>query len=105
MKIILLTLCSLVLSAPAFADTRDSEKDKTSMERGRAPAAAQKQQEESAEAHSPPDSPNAGGTTPRNTTKSKSKSKKKESSSAGSSAAPTLNEKEELAFKKHDLDG
>ncbi len=110
MKSLVLSLCFLALSAPALADTRDSNtQDKTSMERGRSPAAAGKQQEEQTEAHSQPDSPHAGGTTPRNTTKAKPKSKAKakkdkESSSTGASR-PALDEQQELAFKKQDLDG
>lgn len=106
MKSVLLALCFLALSAPALADTRDSNKDKTSMERGRSPSAEGKQQEEHTEAHSQPDVPHPGGTTPRNTTKSKSKAKagKKESSSTGASR-PALDEQGELDFKKHDLDG
>ena len=108
MKSALLALCCLALSAPALADTRDSNKDKTSMERGRSPSTQGKQQEEHTEAHSQPDSPHPGGTTPRNTTKSKAKPKakagKKESSSTGASR-PLLDEQGEIAFRKQDLDG
>jgi hypothetical protein len=106
MKAALLALSCVALSMPAFADTRNSEKDKTTMERNTSPSASKKQEEEHTEAHSQPDNPNAGGTTPRNTTKAKPKAKPKkgESSSSGSSA-PALDANGQAAFKKLDLDG
>ena len=108
MKILILAFASAVLSTPALADTRNSNKDKATMEEEASPSTAGRQQEEQTEAHSQPDNPHPGGTTPRNTTKSKSRSKakagKKESSSTGASR-PVLDADQELAFKKHDLDG
>jgi hypothetical protein len=112
MKAALLAVSCLALSMPAFADTRNSEKDKTTMERNTSPSTKGKQEEEHTEAHSQPDSPNAGGTTPRNTTKSKPKAKpkkgepssKNESSSSGSSR-PVLDADGQARFKKLDLDG
>jgi|1185.fasta_scaffold154575_2 hypothetical protein len=111
MKAVLLAFSCLALSMPAFADTRNSEKDKTTMERNTSPATKGKQEEEHTEAHSQPDTPNAGGTTPRNTTKAKPKAKgkkgessKNDSSSSGSSR-PALDADGQAAFKKLDLDG
>jgi hypothetical protein len=109
-----LSVLAVVLSNHAYADTRTSEKDRTSMERAASPSNPVKQDEEKMESHSQPDVPHAGGTTPRTTQKakpgsatSKKKDKQKDSSSTGSSApssAEAMGEREK-AFKALDLDG
>ena len=110
-----LSVLAVVLSTNAYPDTRNSDKDTTTMERKASPSTAGKQDEERAEAHSQPDTPHAGGTPPRTTHKAKpgtttSKKKKesqKDSSSTGSSApssAEAMGDRDK-AFKALDIDG
>lgn len=55
--------------AGAYADTRSSEKGKTTMEQQGSPSTAGKQTEERTHSHSQPDVPTPGGTTSRNVSK------------------------------------
>jgi hypothetical protein len=108
---------AVALATAAHADTRNSDKGRTTMEQKASPSNPVKQDEERTEAHSQPDVPNAGGTTPRNTKKAapkkssdakkdKDKSKDKSSSSGGSSApSPAMDAVAEKRFKALDIDG
>src|SRR5919201_3843710 len=53
----------------AYADTKSSEKDKTTMEQQGSPSTRGKQTEERTHSHSQPDVPTPGGTTSRNVSK------------------------------------
>jgi hypothetical protein len=115
---IILASAAALAAAGALADTRSSDKSKTTMEERASPSHPTKQDEERTEAHSQPDVPHAGGTTPRTTDKSKGKSsrgsdskkgKDKGSSSSGGSSsnapAPAMDAVAEQRFKALDVDG
>src|SRR5262245_59481115 len=93
MKILVFVVSSLVLSMPALADTRSTDKGRATHEQKASPAAP-KQDEEQAEAHSQPDNPH-----PRASGKEKKKPAKKSPSASTGASRPALNEQQELAFK------
>jgi hypothetical protein len=109
----------LALAGAAQADTRNSNKDKATMEQKASPAAPRSDEERAEASQGQPDVPHPGGTSRRNTTKqstekakpsgSSAKEKSKDGASTGSSAvqpgaaAPGFDLGQ--AFKLADIDG
>jgi hypothetical protein len=109
---LILAASALVLPVnPAYADTTNSNKGTSTMERKASPKAAKSDEERAEASQGQPDVPHPGGITPRTTKKADpssatSKKGKKDSSSAGSSApAAALSAEKEQAFKGYDIDG
>jgi hypothetical protein len=113
---ILAAASALALAGAANADTRNSNKDKTTMEQKASPATPKSDEERAEASQGQPDVPHPGGTSPRNTTrkgadaKPRSGAKAKESrespssgSSAPSSSVPSPDR--DAAFKLADMDG
>ena len=110
---ILAAASALALAGAAQADTRDTNKDKATMEKNAAPSAPVKQEEERTGAHSQPDKPSAGGTSAETTRKpakgtagAKQKPEKESPSTGASAPSSSLPSPDrDAAFKLADMDG